>query len=43
METLNTIFFAVWYLFDEFLFFLWAFLILLGLIFSIIYQFWKRP
>lgn len=43
METINTIFFGMWYFFEEFLFFIWAFMFLIAIIFSIIYQFWKRP
>ena len=43
MENLNPVFFGVWHFFDEYLFFLWAFLILISIFFSIIYQFHKRP
>lgn len=43
IEFLNKIFFPVWYFFEEYFFTLWAFLILIGVLFSIIYQFWKRP
>jgi len=43
METLNEAFFGLWYFFQDFLFFLFAFLMIMGIIFSLIYQFWKRP
>jgi len=43
MENLNSVFFGIWYFFENFLFFIWAFMIFIGIVFSVIYQFWKRP